>query len=320
MITQECQFCAEFSPVSEMCGPVCASSCNSKSCRRCLRKYIRMKEQEGVYPTCPEERCSAPIDGFILMELFKDHCLLCEGRKVCPLISVGCALNHSYCEPCLQQSTVQQLNCCKELPRCPRSVECKFEYNQESMQSILHNREDVEDLILQWHERRVSLSQSAHPLYRPCPAPDCSGQLIANIDIHRSSLPSKVECYKCRITFCWRCGEPSHGNTTCLEIKDTIEKWAIFLQQLIGVHIDEGLVGGNSVEDIAGIVAAFTKLEQVMANNLYFKENFELGNLKHCPSCQRLIEKLGGCESMICGQDHDGGVSSRHFFLFICCM
>lgn len=319
MTTQECLFCAEIFPVGEMCGPrLCSSSsCSTKSCLSCMRKYVRLKEQESAFPTCPNYRCSAPLDGSFLLQLFTNNCPLCDARvgSQCPLVSVGCALNHSYCEPCLQRSSIHQLNFSNDLPRCPRAVECKFEYDQESIQDILQNREDAEDLMLQWHERRVSLSQSAHPLYRPCHAPDCSGQLIATVDIYRSPLPSKVECNKCRQPFCWRCKEPFHDDIACLEVKDITKKWAMLLQQLAGGQVDGGLIGEKVVEDNAGIVSAFMKLEQFMASNQYFQENFESGNLKHCPSCKSLIEKLGGCESMICGQDHDGGVSSYFYLL-----
>jgi hypothetical protein len=129
--------------------------------------------------------------------------------------------------------------------------------------------------------------------------------------MYRSPLPSEVKCSKCRAAFCWKCEEPFHTGASCLEVKGIYQKWTTFLQQLAGGQIGGRLVeSGQIVNDEVNINSAFIKLEQAMANNQYFKENFEAGNLKYCPSCKRLIEKLAGCDLMICGQDHDGGVNN----------
>jgi hypothetical protein len=36
-------------------------------------------------------------------------------------------------------------------------------------------------------------------------------------------------------------------------------------------------------------------------------ETFKAQNCKLCPHCQRVVQHLGGCASMICGQNYHGG-------------
>jgi hypothetical protein len=42
-------------------------------------------------------------------------------------------------------------------------------------------------------------------------------------------------------------------------------------------------------------------------NELLKDENWKRRNLKHCPKCLRVIEKLSGCDMMVCGTDAHGG-------------
>lgn len=36
-------------------------------------------------------------------------------------------------------------------------------------------------------------------------------------------------------------------------------------------------------------------------------ENYKAQNCRLCPHCKRVIQHMGGCASMICGQDYHGG-------------
>ena len=40
-------------------------------------------------------------------------------------------------------------------------------------------------------------------------------------------------------------------------------------------------------------------MEAAKEDAKYFKENIERGNLKKCPQCRRLIEKMEGCDAMV---------------------
>lgn len=42
-------------------------------------------------------------------------------------------------------------------------------------------------------------------------------------------------------------------------------------------------------------------------NDLLADENYKAQNCRLCPNCQRVVQHLGGCNAMICGQNYHGG-------------
>lgn len=42
-------------------------------------------------------------------------------------------------------------------------------------------------------------------------------------------------------------------------------------------------------------------------NDLLADEQYKAQNCRLCPKCQRVVQHLGGCDSMICGQNYHGG-------------
>jgi len=42
-------------------------------------------------------------------------------------------------------------------------------------------------------------------------------------------------------------------------------------------------------------------------NELVADEQYKAQNCRLCPQCQRVVQKLDGCDSMICGQNYHGG-------------
>jgi hypothetical protein len=125
-----------------------------------------------------------------------------------------------------------------------------------------------------------------------CSTPHCQGLLIANLANRRhaqnSSINLNVTCDSCKITQCWKCRSASHGSFSCMQVALCKREWVQFLKVLAG----EG--NGNPAAS-----EALLKYEQSALDTLYFKRNITEGNLKKCPSCSKLIEKLQGCDSMV---------------------
>lgn len=42
-------------------------------------------------------------------------------------------------------------------------------------------------------------------------------------------------------------------------------------------------------------------------NNAMADEKYKAENCRLCPHCRRVVQHMGGCSSMICGQDYHGG-------------
>lgn len=72
-----------------------------------------------------------------------------------------------------------------------------------------------------------------------------------------------------------------------MELANCQTEWIRFLKYIVS----EGESG-----DAAGVLL---KHEQAAADTIYFKRNVTEGNLKKCPKCKRLIEKMQGCDSMV---------------------
>jgi len=43
------------------------------------------------------------------------------------------------------------------------------------------------------------------------------------------------------------------------------------------------------------------------AQELRADEDFKALNCRHCPGCNRVIQKVDGCDAMMCGQNFHGG-------------
>lgn len=77
-------------------------------------------------------RCTDAINPTLVTLLFKSECALCGVKtlrnrgSISELISVGCALDHSFCQSCLNAHASYQLIEEGTGPRCPRYAGTKF--------------------------------------------------------------------------------------------------------------------------------------------------------------------------------------------------
>ena len=94
-----------------------------------------------------------------------------------------------------------------------------------------------------------------HPNLRFCPGVDCDR--IASAVVAKAR---RVQCEKCRTTFCFACGHDYHAPLTC----DVLKQWKL------------------KCEDDSETA------------------NYIVANTKSCPACHVLIEKNGGCNHMEC--------------------
>lgn len=60
------------------------------------------------------------------------------------------------------------------------------------------------------------------------------------------------------------------------------------------------MLSGKAIDVLRGY-------ESALADSEYFRDKRNDGTLKKCPKCGRLIEKLEGCDAMVCGNDAHGG-------------
>lgn len=167
------------------------------------------------------------------------------------------ACGHAFCKECwdkyfqvqIQQGVTTGIQC--------MAADCNVLVPENVLCDIL-SQPDIRDRYM-----RLTFMDhvKTHPELRFCPGPNCPVIVRA-----AQPLPKKVECSKCKTSFCFRCGIEYHAPTDC----NTIKKW---------------LTKCADDSETANYISA---------------------HAKDCPRCHVCIEKNGGCNHMQCSRcKHD---------------
>ena len=133
-----------------------------------------------------------------------------------------------------------------------------------------------------------------------------------------SPEPQRIVC-ACGATFCSACRQPYHRRSSCAEALRLQAKWVRFLQdELPALLMAAVRVDG---ERWAPVLAAHAKAKGALDDatrdalsrfdELRKMELWKQAHCKRCPSCRRVVEKMDGCDMMICGNDAHGGNQQR---------
>lgn len=177
-------------------------------------------------------------------------------------------------------------------------------------------------------------------------APDGFGWLLTvRRAALRQAAPIMGECTSCRRGYCCACLALPHPGRSCAAAASAAEAWAqvhalprsphdltaislpIFprspISRLISTDLVEecaqflravaaaeggdtaaeggGECGGESGGGLKDVAALLLRLEHSKADREYTSKH-----CRRCPGCARLIEKLSGCDAMVCGRDYHG--------------
>ena len=128
-----------------------------------------------------------------------------------------------------------------------------------------------------------------------CPTPGCENWLVVDSDNN-----TRVNCYcdSCHSSFCSICREIYHYKSSCEEVVEIKKRWIQWNSQ-DRFHHEDDLI--NQALELRK-----KDLKERM-EDLVKDEKWKEENLRLCPSCKRPIEKVSGCDAMICGQNYHGG-------------
>ena len=106
----------------------------------------------------------------------------------------------------------------------------------------------------------------------------------------------------CGMSFCSLCREPWHRHgTTCEEARQIRTDWLSWIatgrqeyQRQLGQEAAD--VNAQAAADAAASLA-----------NMRQDEEWKAANCRHCPSCNRVVNHMGGCDAMVCGRNYHGG-------------
>lgn len=127
-----------------------------------------------------------------------------------------------------------------------------------------------------------------------------------------SRFGCRVYCPRCEVSFCASCREsPYHSHCRCDQLMQYARAWADWTsggretyrqtQQQAFEQAKEQYTEQQKRREIE-MAAAQARFKELQDN-----EEWKAKNCRCCPKCHRVIEKLSGCDHMVCGQDSHGG-------------
>ena len=145
-----------------------------------------------------------------------------------------------------------------------------------------------------------------------CPREGCGwfGWLAGN-----ASQTDGVVCQKCDFHFCIQCKKMAHTNTPCELMLSYARQWTEWLNTGRPRAL-EGMAKAD-LKFAAALQAHNARKEQHEADmrnreaqykQMLADERWKEQNCKRCPHCNFVINKLEGCNEMVCGKDYHGNV------------
>ena len=145
---------------------------------------------------------------------------------------------------------------------------------------------------------RTGAVQDSNPLLASCRAPDCHGRIPLPRAALLANAAETAECNVCRRSYCACCLEAPHPMRSCAAAKLIEREWEAFLRNVAGDGAGEG---ADNSEIARTLAQRLVVKDAQQASNAYFARN-----CKKCPFCSKLVERIEGCDSMVCGRDYHG--------------
>ncbi|CAM9219754.1 unnamed protein product [Ectocarpus sp. 12 AP-2014] len=256
-------------------------------------------------------------------------CPVCfEDIQAGEVFTVDCKEQHTFCVDCLHHHCRVQLLDSALIPACPLStMKCGHELGQEEVERVFLLKsyssasaggKDGGDTTGVSEEDRRALDTCRNLLTRrglestgaiPCVSPECGNWMVPEGGVQR------VKCASCLVEFCSRCKRsPYHYAAECDEVVCLSREWSHWLSEgkatflgamaaqddqhraLLDRHNRRKEEHDRAVKEAERVRLEYERMEE-------WKEK----RCRCCPSCGRTIEKLSGCDSMVCGVDAHGG-------------
>ncbi|KAK8812320.1 hypothetical protein WA158_007554 [Blastocystis sp. Blastoise] len=237
-------------------------------------------------------------------------CSVCSTEKtIDEMFTLSCKPHHVVCFECLQEqfSGFPENGSCPMCPFCsdeeyflkPDEYACVMCSGDASDPEFEHYSTILSDYYAKKNNRAISIC---------CCNPACG--LLLPVSSECREVCRDIECPKCHTCTCTICEKLAHYSVGCLE-RDAIElkynqwKSSIKYDRMIQRQESKGIF-----QDWKAKKEEFEKEAKRVKDNyeaLKSDESRLASTSRYCPKCNRVIQKLSGCDMMICGQNFHGG-------------
>lgn len=219
------------------------------------------------------------------------QCLVCfdDAVEASEVVEIGCPSGHRFCRACL----LQHANA-RRFPRCP-GESCPHELSEAELESI----GGLDSEIVERH-RQDLLHRALDGLggIVRCPNPACTSV----VTIEPGAGRQRWQCECGWPPFCTVCRQPYHYHVECGEVQPLRQRW------LQWVASDRAAYNRDRKQhDVC--LGQLRALEEAVGRHadLQSDEEWKVANCRECPNCARVVQKLEGCNFMVCGVDAHGG-------------
>jgi len=167
------------------------------------------------------------------------------------------------------------------------------------------------DLVTSIYLQRLKTERG----FLECPQEGCEWFVEAQQARRSGSKTLEVVCQKCNFRFCAECKKVSHMNTPCEQMLSYKRQWDEWLGS--GRPLVLARMAQVDQQFVAALQAHNAKKEQHEADmrnreaqyaQMLADEKWKETHCKRCPWCGFVVNKLDGCDEMVCGRDYHGNV------------
>mmetsp|Transcript_56691 Transcript_56691/g.88211 ORF Transcript_56691/g.88211 Transcript_56691/m.88211 type:complete len:584 (-) Transcript_56691:73-1824(-) len=203
-------------------------------------------------------------------------------------ITLSCG--HGFDQNCLFQAIQIAVNDMGQIPACPLASDgCQHRINLCELEDVLSRRrsrdqgEDLETKTL--HRFRLLEQHVGLTAVGAFPCVACPEWMVPS----SPGAMERVVCPSCSEAFCARCRRrPFHYGCTCEEVDGICESW----RKWASGH-------GVVLHDLEERMKEYRDMEAWKAKRC-----------RLCPKCGRAVERISGCDHMVCGRNTEGGKNS----------
>ncbi len=238
------------------------------------------------------------------VQVVKKECSLCfDTFNIDSMFTMDCVTAHRFCFDCIRDSITFDVGR-KVGVRCP-ARECEHEVTEMEMTQLFPRSSPI---MVEWEEMMRDIGVQRLASVVRCPRKGCQNAMV--LADPKGLQRERCDCTACGSVFCSMCRLAYHYRMTCQQAREFAQEWMLWTgRDRQHYHAIQGRLQTQHDE-----FAQAQRRLQLRHEEQYARNREEAADEawkqqwgKLCPSCNRVIVKEGGCDSMICGSDAHGG-------------